>query len=299
MNALDAISRLANTSIPFANFRWCFVDESKQPYCVDGTPARTNAMEDFVEFESLLSCKKIERFAGVGISIQASNVCAIDVDDCFATANDINSADERAKLFVERFKSLAYCEFSFSGRGLRILFRQPLIDDYSSKYYIKNKTHKIEFYQPSKSFRYVTLTGNAIADNVVDNNETAETCLEMLDMFMARNVKTKSETVTQAIETRSLDELMKLIRIHQFRNTRFQSIWFSKAPGSGRDESERDYFLLAYIFENITQDKELMRQIFESSEFFKSKDSKHAYKWTYNNHRYYEYLYDTIKERHL
>ena len=75
----------------------------------------------------------------------------------------------------------------------------------------------------------------------------------------------------------------------------FQNLWFTNAPGSGKDESERDYHLVAYLFENVTQDHDMIKQIFEQSNFFKTKDYKHVYKWTNQNGRYFEYLYNTIR----
>ena len=91
---------------------------------------------------------------------------------------------------------------------------------------------------------------------------------------------------------------MKVVRYKYLKDYNFQDLWFTKAPGSGKDESERDYHLVAYLYENITQDKNLLKQIFESSEFFKTKDWKHVNKWKNQNGRYFNYLYDTIRRYH-
>lgn len=297
MSALDIIDRLSNNSIVFANLKYCLVDDKKRPFKVDNSPARPNEVNDFVDLEDLFQCANLNSYAGIGISIQASNICAIDVDKCFSIPNDVNSADDRAKYFLNLFKDVAYCEFSFSGTGLRILFRQPLIEDYSNRYYIKNERFHIEYYQPSKSFRYVTLTGLTIFDNPIDSeNVYLYKIHEFLNKFMLRTVKTHS-VYTTSVETRSYEELMKIVRKHYLTNSSFQNVWFTNAPGSGKDESERDFHLVAYLFENITQDKDLIKQIFESSNFFKTKDSHHMYKWTSQNGRYFNYLYDTIRRR--
>lgn len=299
MSALDCLGRLANTNVVFADLRYCLVNEAKVPFKIDGSPARTNIVDDFVDFETLLECPTLDEYAGVGISIQASKICAIDIDKCFARENDVSSADERAKFVLDLFKDVAYCEFSFSGRGLRVLFKRELIEDYNKTYYIKNKTFDIEYYQPSNSNRYVTLTGNTIFDNSVDNTpELDESLFAILNKYMRRQQRVRSETHTTSTETRSFDELRKLVRIHWFTNTRFQDIWFSKAPGSGKDESERDFYLLSYLYENITQDKDLLKQLFESSDFFKSKDTHHVYKWKQQDHRYFNFLYDNIRSSH-
>ena len=165
MSAVDVLSRISSTHLLEADLRYCLVSDDKRPYKIDDTMAKPNQMSDFVDFESLLQHTSLESYAGVGISIQASNIFAIDVDHCFETAFDVMSGDNRAKDLLERFADYAYCEFSFSGKGLRILFRHKVMDDYSVKYYIKNERHGIEFYQPSRSFRYVTVTGMTISVN--------------------------------------------------------------------------------------------------------------------------------------
>lgn len=298
MNALDVINRLVNTSIIDANLKYCLVDSTKKPFKIDGTLAKPNLVDDFVDFETLLHCTNISSYNGIGISIQASNICAIDVDNCFTEPNCLDSADDRAKYFLNLFKDYAYCEFSFSGTGLRILFRQNIIDNYSEKYYIKNEKFSVEYYQPNRSFRYVTLTGNTIYDNNVDICPLSR-IYEFLDLFMKRPERIARTVITSSIETRSYEDLMKIVKRHYLTNTNFQNLWFNNAPGSGKDESERDYHLVAYLFENITQDKDLIKQIFETSNFFKTKDYKHINKWTNQNYRYFNYLYDRINGRRL
>lgn len=299
MSALEAIEKLLSTQLAQTHLRYCFVDEFKRPFRIDNNLARTNVAEDFVPIEDLLLCTDIDKYAGVGISIQASKICAIDVDSCFEVANDISSADSRASAVLEMFRDCAYCEFSFSGNGLRVLFEHDVINDYNTRYYIKNGRIHVEYYQPSNSNRYVTLTGNSIADVAVDANKQKahKKLIEFLDTYM-RRTQVQHQVNTVKSETRSFDELKKQVRIHLFRNSYFQSQWFTRAPGSGSNESERDFYLVSYLFENITQDKEMLRQLFEMSDFFQSKDCKHAHKWESNEHRYYNYLYDQMLRRH-
>ena len=297
MSATEAIEKITSTSIAFAGLKFCLVDSVKLPFRTDGKPARSNVAADFVDLEELLKYKSLDKYAGIGISIQASKVCAIDVDKCFKVKNDINSADERALEILALFKDCAYCEFSFSGTGLRVLFKHDVIEDYSKTWYIKNSKFELEFYQPSKSYRYVTLTGNVIADNFNSNSDCDKPLRQILDKYMKKQVVAYACN-TVATETRSYEELMDLVRIHRFQNARFRDCWCFNAPGSGKDESERDFFMMSYLFENITQDKDLIKQIFESSDFFKTKDRKHIWKWTSNDYRYFNYLYNLIAERH-
>ena len=301
MSVLTTIDNIISTNLRNADLRYCLVNDKKCPFKYNGTPARSNIKEDFVDLTTMLNeieLVNLNDFAGIGISIQASEICAIDVDHCFQNPFDINSADERAKDIINRFKDIAYIEFSFSGKGLRILFKYNVIEDYSNKYYIKNQSNGVEYYQPNNSFRYVTVTGRFIYNNEIKEfKETKEVLYKFLDDYMTKPFKLESNVKTVEEETRSYEELMKLVRIHYFKNMNFQNLWFNPAPGSGSDESERDYHLVAYLYENITQDKDLLKQIFESSKFFKTKDRKHVYKWEYNNYRYFNYIYDNIRRR--
>ena len=296
MNSIDCIEKIANTHLIECDLKYCLVKSDKHPYKIDGNPARPNTIEDFVSFEELLNCKRLKRYAGIGISIQASNICAIDVDHCFSIKNNVSSGDERAKYFLEKFSD-AYCEFSFSGTGLRVLFKSNPISEYSEKYYIKNEKNGIEFYQPNKCFRYVTITGNTIFNNEVIFVKE-DRLVDFLENLMKRSSEKVYEISTTKEELHSFEELRQITKYHLLKNPRFQDLWFENAPGSGKDESERDFYILSYLFENVTQDKQMLKDLFESSPFFKSKDDKHVFKWTNQDFRYFDYLYKTIKRRH-
>lgn len=296
-NALDTLLRIAeNENLVNSNLKYCLVTEKKLPYKLDNTPAKINNTNDFVDFKELLN-GELEKYAGIGISIQASKVCAIDVDKCFSIPFDISTGDERAKDIIDRFKKYAYIEFSFSGKGLRVIFRQRYDFD-NKKYYIKNETNSIEYYQPEKSYRYVTITGMTIINNPINSIYNFENIIEQfLNDYMLRPIKNISREINEVDNNISIDILRKRLRRKLLLDNRFQDIWFSKAPGSGSDESERDYYLLSCLYESITQNKENIRILFEESPFFKSKDYKHINKWTNQDYRYFNYLYDRISER--
>lgn len=294
---VDVLYDVMNSSLKDCeSLRFCLVDDSKKPYKVDNTLARPNHEEDFIPLFALVDKLNTTNYKGLGISIQASKICAVDVDHCFSKAFDVNTIDERGKRIIDIFKGHAYIEFSFSGTGLRVLFTHAIIPNYSKKYFIKNSKCNTEYYQPSSSYRYVTVTGKYLYNNTI-TDVPDQIIFTFLNEFMLKPEKNKKEVNTTK-EIKSFDELMKLVRKHYIKNNNFQDLWFSKAPGSGSDESERDYHILSYIYENITQDKALIKQIFEASPFFKSKDSKHVNKWNYQNFRYFEYVFDNIKGEH-
>lgn len=298
MNAIDFIESISKTSLPQSNLRYCLVTDQKRPIKFDGTPARPNCVDDFVEFEMLFQNTSLEDYAGIGISIQASQICAIDVDKCFSKSFDVNSADERAIDILSKFSKYSYCEFSFSGTGLRILFKHDIIDHYSDQYYIKNESNKIEYYQPSKSFRYVTITGKTISNLPIQICPT-QIVEEFLDDYMKKPEQKTYSSQTSNVEDRSLKELQILVKRLYLKDVEFQNLWFGQAPGSGKNESELDYKLLAILFEKITQDKNFLRVLFESSNYFKSKDWKHVCKWNNGDHRYFNYIYERIQRTHI
>lgn len=299
MNIIDTIDAIVNNNnLLSADLKYCFVDKNKLPYKSDNSCARVNNINDFVTLDKLINTSiSIMKYAGIGISIQASNICAIDVDHCFSKSFDISTANEIAKDILNIFQKFAYCEFSFSGTGLRILFKQKLSVNYND-YYIKNEATHIEFYQPNnQSYRYVTLTGQTIYNNKINNNiDFTNIIIEFLNKYMKRP-KVIKKRVINIDDNSSLDELKNKIKFHYLKNFFFQDVWFSKAPGSGKDESERDYFILSYLYENITQNKEKLKLLFESSPYFKSKDYKHIMKWKQQDFRYFNYVFSRINQK--
>ena len=291
MTALSVIESIgANDYLRKADFlRYCFVNKQKVPFQYNGTDsARPNVSSDFVPLGQLDLAKAAE-FAGVGVSIQASGICAIDIDKCFRVPFDLSTADGRAQDIINIFGDKTYIEFSFSGTGLRILFRAAPISDYEKRYYIKNSRTQCEYYYPQGSNRYVTVTGRTIIYAGI--NFLPEAILKVfLDTYMIRPVKSASGSAREPIQGDRNNLLLHFLRT----NKSFQDNWFDKAPGSGSNESERDFFLLKFIFENITNNQEEAKTIFEESPFFKSKDQKHIYKWTRADNRYFNYLYNVI-----
>lgn len=307
MSALDCIKRVNQTSISKDNtIRYCLVNAGKLPFRIDGSLAQTNNSKSFVCFDDLRKASNLLKYRTIGISIQFSNLCGIDIDHCFTTPLDFKTADERAKDIYTMFKDFSYIEFSFSGKGMRVLFKTESIDNYKSKYFIKNSKNNIEYYQTSYgtdavSYRYLTLTGNTIIDNYSSSNlkqADRDTLFAFLNKYMLRDNKSVVEPFKSDLkEVKTSDEIKKRLRWCLLKDNDFQDNWFNKATGSHTNESERDYYLCVYIYKNITTNQDMIINIFEQSPFYKSKDEKHITKWNKNNKQYFRrFIYPHLKE---
>lgn len=299
MTALDVLENiLCDDNLKSFNFKYCLVNQDKIPFTNNNQVARPNYNEDFVDLFDL-NVDNLINYRCLGISIQASKVCAIDIDHCVNTPFDKTTINDKALKIIESFKNCAYIEFSFSGTGIRIFFIGDNNPDYDNLYYTKNTKLGIEYYRPEGNARYVTITGKSIYSNKIERltGENYTSLIKFLNFNMKRSSILRQKTFEDIKDDRSIDELLKITKSKYLSDYIFQDLWFSQAPGSGKDESERDYHLIAYIFENITQDKNKVKLLFESSPFFKSKDHKHICKWNAQDFRYYNYVYDNIRRK--
>lgn len=302
MSALDTLLRICNQqTLMQYDFRYCLVDANKHPFTMAETFAKPNEKTDFVSIDEVVekAYEKLPKYEGLGVSVQASNVCAIDIDHCVGKKFDKATLSDLAKEIVDAFKAFAYIEFSFSGTGLRIFFKANKVEEYEQHFYVKNSTLGIEFYYPEGSARYVTITGRALyANEIKELNEEEQSIFHRFLMkYMQRAIHTNAYKNETFFDDRSIDELMKKVRTLYLTDSIFQELWFGQAPGSGHDESERDYHLVACLYESITKDKDKIKVLFERSPFFKSKDWKHMTKWQKQDCRYFNYLYSKRVEK--
>lgn len=302
MTALDVLNNiLKNKNLTNYDFKYCLVDDNKHPFTIKETFARPNKEEDFVSLEELyfIDLNILNKYRGLGISIQASLICGIDIDHCVEEPFNKNTINDFGKTIVDLFKNFAYIEFSFSGTGIRIFFKTDPLKNYSNLYYTKNSKLNLEYYYPENSARYLTITGKTIYDNPIKKLNLLEQSifLDFINKYMKRDVVLHNKENLNYEEKRSLTQLLKLVKFNYFKDNNFQNLWFNPAPGSGFDESERDYHLVAYLYDNITRNKERIKSLFEESNFFKTKDYQHKKKWNYNNYRYFNYLYDKIDQK--
>lgn len=293
MSAIDTISRIVETQLVNEELKYCLVNERKIPFTITNVIARINRVEDFVDLHTLFDNDILNEYSGVGISVQASKVIAIDIDNCVTKPFSINHINDFAKDIINIFKEVGYVEFSFSGTGIRILLKAPAIKNYSKTYRTKHSKLGLEFYQYNMPGRYVTVTGKVLYNNTLKELQDTRLITQFLDTYLKKEFNQTIE-FSESSDSRTEEDLMKLIRRHYIKNSNFQELWFTPAPGSGKDESERDFFLVKYIFNNITQDRNKVKLLVEKSHFFKTKDNKHIFKWRRNNHWYFNYIFNNI-----
>ena len=287
MKADYCFANICATKLVGYDLKYCYMDDRKYPFKNIGEMADVSNINDFKNLEDL-KYECLTHFNGLGISIQASKISAIDVDHCFDEPNNIDTANEIAKEILDMFKN-HYIEFSFSGTGMRILFTSDVITNYKEVYYIKNKNTHCEFYYPEGSNRYVSITGNAIYDNPIKKADKS-ILVAFLETYMKKPQRAKIEVKEERLE----GSVESLLRHYLMTDKVFQDNWFEDAPGSGSNESERDYYLISFIYQKIVSNKEEVKRIFETSPFFLSKDYKHKKKWEYDNYRYFNYVFGQI-----
>src|SRR5574344_2529348 len=243
MSAIDCLERISNTSLMLSDLQYCLLDSNKLPFQINGEPARSNDNSTFVSYEKLLSCNNLDYYTGVAISVQASNVCAVDIDHCLLKPNNFTTMSDLAKDVVNMFKEFGYVESSFSGLGIRILFNQACIKDYKQNYYLKNSKLGLEYYQFDQPGRYVSVTGNYFINNGLDcKSDHTDIIKAFLEKYMKRPFKVLSNTNSSfEKDSRSIDLLMNKVKYKYLTDTAFQDLWFDPAPGHGSNESERDY----------------------------------------------------------
>lgn len=242
--------------------RWCCwkyrtLDDgrlTKEPYDVKtGYHAKSNDEGTFCSYPELLHGYGV--YDGIGIGLFGS-YSAVDIDHCV----DDGKPSKMAQDIIDYCKS--YTELSPSGKGIRIIFKTR--DGFSydkSKYYIKNSEKGLEIYVQGATNRFVTITGNSIGVS----SEIREVDLTpILERYMRRD-----------------NSLASMLR----RDRKLADLWNAAAPGSGADESERDLALCSKLAFYLNGDAGMVREYFERSPYYMSKDESHKKKWERDDYR--------------
>lgn len=142
---------------------WKYEAQGKVPYQVNGIRAKSTDKNSFTDFKTV--CNKLNGYDGIGIGIFDS-FCAIDIDHCVVDGKISKMASD----IITTMDS--YTEYSPSGTGIRIIFKTANLSYDKKHYYINNRKLGLEIYVSGYTNRFVTITGNAINNNNVEERGT-------------------------------------------------------------------------------------------------------------------------------
>jgi len=241
VNSLANHSDLANLPQELKNHPyWCVWLKNKEGSKIPISPitkrgAKTNDLSTFAPFphaKYVLGTKY--NYLGLGVRI-LEPLCAIDIDHCVAEDGNLSTF---AQEIVSTMQS--YTEFSPSGKGLRIFFY--VSDGFSydaKKYYINNQKLGLEVYAGGGSPRYVTVTGNVLHPNPIEDKSTEIAVI--LEKYMQRPLKEKkpsTEKLSPPMSQLADDEV--IAKAGKAKNGElFSKLWNGDASGfSSRSEAD-------------------------------------------------------------
>ena len=247
-------------------------DNIKMPFNpLSGYGAKSNDKSTFVTYptvmrysDSYLSYDEEsgKQLGGFGLGI-FNGYSAIDIDDCVKDGKLSKMAEE----IIEFCKS--YTEFSPSKTGIRIIFKSKIFID-KNVYYINNSKNHLEIYISDNTNKFVTITGNKYKYDEIREVDLTE----ILDKYMKRSVP-----LTPTVTPKWDNEVKISIEDALTKDSKLYELWNKKAPGSHSNESELDMSLCCKLAFYCNGDFNKIKQAFESSPYYESKDDLHKNKW--------------------
>ena len=259
------------------NARWCCwryeqrpSGRTKVPYNpLTGYGAKSTDPRTFGTFEQAIFAKDMVGYEGVGIGI-FGNICAIDIDHCLDP--ETGAFSDMAAQIVKIMDS--YTEFSPSGEGLRIIFYAPGLVFDKKQYYINNQTIGLEVYVAGATNRYVTITGNSIGNNGI--NQRTEALQKVLSLFMQREVRQNRTEYTPTPYKLSFTDETVIKRAGKAKNGNlFRRLMSGDASMYLKKDGSPDYSVADLALCNIlafwcSGDMEQMDRIFRTSGLYKA-----------------------------
>lgn len=247
--------------------------QTKVPYNpVTGACAKANDPFTFGSFTDAVKAleKNPKHYAGIGIGL-FDDLVGIDIDDCIDTDGHIS---ELAEDIIQRIGS--YAEKSPSGTGIHILCRASDFRYDSSRYYVKNPHNHIEFYVAGCTNRYLTITGDALNDEIV--NERTQEIKELAERYMVKKSAPLNQTPLLLDDgedldrrTYSMDDDSVLQRMFTAKNsTTVQQLWNGDTSGYS-SQSEADLAMCNWLAFYTRKDPEQMDRLFRMSCLYRNK----------------------------
>lgn len=243
----------------------------KIPVLPDGTYGDVSDDSKFGDFKSRVDVLAVNnRLQGIGVKVTVFTY--LDIDSCVVDGK----LDSRAERILQILGDKCYAEYSPSGHGLRIALRADGLIYDTDRYYIKNPKNHIEVYAPGATNRFVTLTGNAIQENDLSEDASAE-LMQVLDEFMLRPQPQKSpKRVVPPAYGYLTDEEVISKAVGATNGFEFDALWNGDAlDEAGADHSSLDLSLCTRLAFWCGGDAEQIDRLFRQSALMREKwDSK-------------------------
>nr|QCI04722.1 hypothetical protein [Bornetia secundiflora] len=229
---------------------------------------------------------KTQKAYGLGLVLNESNYVVIDLDKCISIENNALILSHEIKTLLSFFPK-AYCEISPSNTGLHIIFRgQWLFNSNKAKQYIYEDLKKgtIEVYS-GNDCRYITLTGNSINLNLIQDNLPYYSCesqslQKIYKIFFSMNkssygFKASIEDSSQEkidIDFNVIDRYLSIRT--KILNSKFKNIYLDLCEFDNpkyKSISEADWSYLSIVFKFLEKDQEYTEK-YNLLEYFYKKD---------------------------
>lgn len=252
---------------------WKYEDRAgkrtKVPYSPNGGMASTNKPNTFSDFgraEAVLN-RRPGKYYGLGVGL-FDDLVGVDIDHCVEGGRLSSLAQD----IVKRVGS--YAEFSPSGTGVHILCRAPGLAVDKGRYYTKNPQNGVEVYAAGYTNRFLTLTGNALNDE--DLNERTWEIADLLERYMRRDSPSVAVAEAEAEDSDAdaalLDDAEVIDRMLSSTNGKvIAALWAGEWAENYSSQSEADMALCNHLAFWTGKDAAQMGRLFRESGLYREK----------------------------
>lgn len=257
-----------------------YLKESKSYQVKEDYFSKSNDETRFNHLDKVLPLTSSKYGIGFGIF---DTFGAIDLDHCLNEEGKIIQ-DDFSKIVIDIVKNLnTYTEKSPSGTGLHLYFKikdlKLTSEEYSKKYYTnkrfnKEKKQGLEIYLSGMTKKFLTITGDKLGQN-----EFREISFKELEPILEKYMRRYTSKKEQSSLVTTTEDFLKIglekdsLLIDLYNNTSHNG-----------NESEEDMKLLSKLAYYCNKDSQSMRQAFESSSYYMTKDEEHLQKWKRENY---------------
>ena len=242
---------------------WRYEDRDGKPTKVPYNPrtggrAQSTNPDTFASLEIALKAVERGRYDGIGVGI-FGNVGAIDIDHCIDDNGELSQLAFDVMNIVQ-----SYAEFSPSGHGLRILFKETGFQYDKTRYYINNQNIGLEVYIAGGTNKFVTVTGNALTPGF-EMEEHGEQLATVLERYMVRPQVKKTTPPPAPSGPVDLDDVTLIDKAKHSRNgARFAALWDGDISGYS-SHSEADLALCNWLAWWTNRDPQRVDKLFRQS----------------------------------